>query len=55
MSNKVCSLLSTGKEKRNGDKTIPLTPIQKHKKKVAALLRKPIQKEQSSTELLQLA
>lgn len=52
---KVCSLLLTGKEKRNGDKTIPLTPIQKHKKKVAALLMKPIQTEQTSTEQPQLA
>ena len=41
MPNKICTLLLTGKEKRNEDKTIPPTPVQKHKKKVAALLRKP--------------
>lgn len=47
---KVCSLLSTGKEKRNSDKAVPLTPIQKHKKKVAALFRKPLPSIENATE-----
>jgi len=37
----MCSLLETGKEKRNENKIIPPKPVYKDEKKVAALLRKP--------------
>ena len=54
-TNKICTLLLTGKEKRYNDKIVPLTPIKKRDGKVAALLRKPSWPVKHATEQLHLA
>lgn len=50
MSNKLCYLVLTGKEKKGGSYEKPLTPAQKLKKKIPVLFKPPMKQEQTEVQ-----